>query len=105
MIDPYETKNSEYIVGSRRPKIGDQVYIIQKENYGSEDYDQGTVKDVLTSKQFHPRGHKVRLENGLVGRVQKFADQGDVRPIQPKYQIDPVEENLPKYLPDKDDLV
>lgn len=95
----------EYIVGSRKPKPRDKVYIIQKENYGTEDYDLGVVKDVLTSKEFHPRGHKVRLENGLIGRVQKFADQGEVSPVQPKYQKEEVDPNLPSFPPDPDDLV
>lgn len=99
---------ADYIVGSRKPKPGDKVYIIQKVNYGSEDYDLGVVKDVLTSKSEHPRGHKVRLTTGVIGRVQKFADQGDVVPRQPKYEnrdnIEP-QENSPSYLPDPDDLV
>lgn len=98
----------DYIVGSRRPKPGDKVYIIQKSNYGSEDYDLGVVKDVLTSKSEHPRGHKVRLTTGIIGRVQKFADQGEVNPRQPKYEsreIDHPQETFPTILPDDDDLV
>lgn len=99
---------SDYIVGSRRPKAGDKVYVIQKANYGSEDYDLGIVRDVLTSKSEHPRGHKVRLTTGIIGRVQKFADQGEVTPRQPKYEnreIDQPQENIPTILPDEDDLV
>lgn len=99
---------ADYIVGSRRPKPGDKVYIIQKVNYGSEDYDLGIVKDVLTSRPEHPRGHKVRLTTGIIGRVQKFADQGNVTPRQPKYErpeSSQPQENLPTILPDEDDLV
>src|SRR4029079_526718 len=98
----------DYIVCSRAPKVGDKVYIIQKVNYGSEDYDLGIVKDVLTSRPEHPRGHKVRLTTGIIGRVQKFADQGDVTPRQPKYErpeIDQPQENVPTILPDEDDLI
>ena len=51
-------------------KRGDAVWIIEKENYGTTDYTQGFVQEVLTSKEFHPRGIKVRLSDGTVGRVQ-----------------------------------
>lgn len=98
----------EYIVGSRKPKPGDKVYIIQKSKYGTDDYDLGIVKDVLTSKKEHPRGHKVRLSNGIVGRVQKFADQGNVIPLQPKYEdqeANQPQKNIPTILPDENDLV
>jgi len=51
-------------------KRGEAVWIIEKENYGTNEYRQGIVKDILTSKESHPRGIKVRLTNGSVGRVQ-----------------------------------
>ncbi len=99
----------EYIVGSRKPKPGDKVFIIQKKDYGSDDYVEGVVKDVLTSRTDHPRGHKVRLTNGVIGRVQKFSDQKDLIPRQPKYEKNNYhnsEEILPSILPsDPDDLV
>ena len=31
---------------------------------------EGVVKDILTNSAIHPRGIKVRLESGQVGRVQ-----------------------------------
>lgn len=99
---------SDHIVGSRRPKPGEKVFIIQKKDYGTENLVEGVVKDVLTSKEIHPRGHKVRLTNGLIGRVQKFSDQGDITPRQPKYE-EPSQEseaNIPSILPsDPEDLV
>ncbi len=51
-------------------KPGDAVWIIEKENYGTNEYKQGVVKDILTSAARHPRGIKVRLTDGSVGRVQ-----------------------------------
>ena len=54
------------------PKIGDRVKIIQKKNYVTGELTEGIVKDILTKKRNHPRGTKVRLENGIVGRVQEF---------------------------------
>ena len=51
-------------------KRGTAVWIIEKENYGTKDYKQGFVQDLLTSKENHPRGVKVRLTDGSIGRVQ-----------------------------------
>lgn len=51
-------------------KRGMAVWIIEKENYGTKDYKQGFVQDLLTSKPVHSRGIKVRLTDGSVGRVQ-----------------------------------
>lgn len=33
---------------------------------------RGKVAEILTGGSFHPRGIKVRLEDGQVGRVQKI---------------------------------
>ena len=51
-------------------KPGIAVWIIEKEHYGTRNYKQGIVKDILTSRAVHPRGVKVRLTDGSVGRVQ-----------------------------------
>ena len=51
-------------------KIGDAVWVIEKEHYGTNNYKQGIVKRILTSKRIHSRGIKVRLTDGSVGRVQ-----------------------------------
>ena len=84
-----------YEVGSRYPKLGDKVRIIEKKNYASGQLTEGVVKDVLTSKKFHPRGHKVRLNNGVIGRVQKFSDSDN--DIEMKKPI--------QYIQDENDLV
>ena len=65
----------DYVVGSRYPKPGEKVKVVQKKDYVSGELTEGIVKDVLTSKKFHPRGHKVRLTSGIIGRVQQFSDQ------------------------------
>ena len=49
---------------------GAAVWIIEKKNYGTQNYEQGIVAEVLTSAPRHPRGIKVRLTDGRVGRVQ-----------------------------------
>ncbi len=51
-------------------KPGTPVWIIEKENYGTNNYKQGIVQDILTSVGKHSRGIKVRLTDGSVGRVQ-----------------------------------
>jgi uncharacterized repeat protein (TIGR03833 family) len=51
-----------------RPGVA--VWVIEKQNYGTTNYTQGIVKDVLSSVASHPRGIKVRLDDGTIGRVQ-----------------------------------
>ena len=51
-------------------KVGTAVWVIEKENYGTDKYKQGIVKQLLTSKENHPRGVKVQLTDGTIGRVQ-----------------------------------
>ena len=51
-------------------RLGDAVQIITKENYGTGNYTQGVVRDILSPGNFHPRGIKVRLTDGTIGRVQ-----------------------------------
>ena len=49
---------------------GLSVVIVKKEDQGTGRYTRGIVRDILTSASVHPRGIKVRLESGEVGRVQ-----------------------------------
>ncbi len=51
-------------------KPGEAVWIIEKENYGTNDYKQGIIAEILSPGEFHPRGIKVPLTDGSVGRVQ-----------------------------------
>lgn len=51
-------------------KTGEAVWIIEKEHYGTQNFKQGIVKKILTSKNFHSRGIKVKLTDDSVGRVQ-----------------------------------
>ncbi len=50
------------------------VAIVQKQDQRSGKLTQGFVKDLLTSKAVHPRGIKVRLDTGEVGRVQHILE-------------------------------
>ena len=53
---------------------GASVYIILKEDQPTGRETQGTVQDLLTRGN-HPRGIKVRLRGGLVGRVQRMGTE------------------------------
>lgn len=53
-------------------KIGMEVDIVLKKDQGTDRLTRGIVARILTSSLFHPRGIKVMLEDGQVGRVQKI---------------------------------
>lgn len=59
------------MIGTKRDniKIGSKVTVLQKQDQRSGKLTEGTVKRILTNSQNHPRGIKVMLENGIVGRV------------------------------------
>lgn len=51
-------------------KPGLHVAIVLKKDQPTGHLTYGVVKDLLTSVANHPRGIKVRLEDGQIGRVQ-----------------------------------
>lgn len=53
-----------------RPGI--KVSIVLKEDQRTGRRTEGVVRDILTNSPDHPHGIKVRLESGLVGRVQEI---------------------------------
>lgn len=48
------------------------VDIVLKADQRTNKLTRGVVKDILTNSQTHPRGIKVRLADGQVGRVQSI---------------------------------
>lgn len=48
------------------------VDVVLKEDQHSGKLTRGVVAEILTGSSFHPRGIKVSLTNGQVGRVQKI---------------------------------
>ena len=58
--------------GQKRTMIkpGQKVSIVLKNDQKTGTLTDGIVKDLLTKSSFHPHGIKVRLKNGLVGRVK-----------------------------------
>ncbi|MCR4261265.1 MAG: YwbE family protein [Candidatus Colwellbacteria bacterium] len=53
-------------------KPGILVRVVQKQDQLSGETTEGIIKDILTNSSNHPRGIKVRLEDGTVGRVREI---------------------------------
>jgi len=51
---------------------GLKVAVTLKEDQGTDVLTEGIVEDILTNSSEHPRGIKVRLTSGQVGRVQEI---------------------------------
>jgi len=62
--------------GTERKNIrpGSKVKVIQKPHQRTGQLTEGVVKDILTSSAIHHRGIKVRLLDGIVGRVQEVLE-------------------------------
>jgi uncharacterized repeat protein (TIGR03833 family) len=52
-------------------KPGARVRVVQKQDQRSGRLTEGIVSTILTNSPSHPHGIKVRLTNGIVGRVQE----------------------------------
>jgi uncharacterized repeat protein (TIGR03833 family) len=50
------------------------VLVVLKQDQPTGKLTQGIVKDILTRSASHPHGIKVRLQSGLVGRVQQIVE-------------------------------
>jgi uncharacterized repeat protein (TIGR03833 family) len=48
------------------------VLIVLKQDQATGKLTRGIVKDILTKSPTHPRGIKVRLQDGQVGRVKEI---------------------------------
>lgn len=56
-------------------KPGMKVQVVQKQDQRSGKLTEGIVMRLLTNSANHPRGIKVMLEDGTVGRVQRICDE------------------------------
>jgi uncharacterized repeat protein (TIGR03833 family) len=73
--------------GTKRADIvaGQKVSIVLKPDQRTGKLTEGIVQDILTKSATHPHGIKVRLENGLVGRVKAIHGLGtETRRFQPR---------------------
>ncbi len=70
--------------GCYRDRIhpGMDVWVILKKDQPTGKRTAGVVQALLTSSPFHPRGIKVRLRDGRVGRVQALSDGGEPGPAR-----------------------
>ena len=55
-------------------KVGVKVLVVQKQDQKTGKLTEGIVQRLLTNSSNHPRGIKVMLEGGIVGRVQKICE-------------------------------
>ncbi|WP_110955598.1 YwbE family protein [Anaerosinus massiliensis] len=55
-------------------KSGSKVKVVQKQHQRTGELTEGIVKDILTNSHIHPRGIKVRLASGIIGRVQEIVE-------------------------------
>ncbi|MEZ5196039.1 MAG: YwbE family protein [Bacteroidales bacterium] len=62
--------------GTKRGNIepGMRVKIVLKSDQRSGKLTDGIVKNLLTKSSHHSHGIKVRLENGMVGRVKEIIE-------------------------------
>ena len=63
--------------GTRREDIapGVRVQVVQKHDQRSGKLTEGTVSAILTKSATHPHGIKVRLTDGVVGRVKTILSE------------------------------
>lgn len=60
--------------GTKRANItvGSKVKVVQKQDQRTGNLTEGVVARILTNSSNHPHGIKVKLTNGLVGRVKEI---------------------------------
>ncbi|MDO9545282.1 MAG: YwbE family protein [Pelolinea sp.] len=55
-------------------KKGQRVRIKLKRDQNTGVLNEGIVEQILTASAAHPHGIKVRLENGMIGRVKELVE-------------------------------
>lgn len=73
-----QQRKREHMDGRKRSdvKIGSKVKVVQKPHQRSGQLTEGVVARLLTNSANHPHGIKVKLEDGIVGRVQEIINEG-----------------------------
>jgi len=54
--------------------VGTRVMVVQKQDQRTGKLTEGIVQRLLTKSPVHPRGIKVMLMDGIVGRVQEIKE-------------------------------
>ena len=67
--------------GQNRKDIhaGLEVAIVLKQDQRTGKLTEGIVKDILTKSATHPHGIKVRLTNGVIGRMKNVLPEESAR--------------------------
>jgi uncharacterized repeat protein (TIGR03833 family) len=75
--DVIVTSGDDGVGGTDRSRIrkGLRVAVVLKADQESGSLTEGVVRDILTRSPTHPRGIKVRLESGEVGRVRRILNR------------------------------
>ena len=55
-------------------QIGSKVLVVEKHNQRTGELTEGYVDRILTNSKNHPHGIKVKLEDGIVGRVKEIIE-------------------------------
>lgn len=55
-------------------RIGQTVRVVQKPHQQTGQLTEGVVARILTNSATHPHGIKVKLESGIVGRIQQIIE-------------------------------
>ena len=73
-VQKRDKRNVQLTDGTKRADIaaGLNVSIVLKQDQRTGKLTHGVVRNILTKSATHPHGIKVRLENGLVGRVKSI---------------------------------
>ena len=53
-------------------KPGVRARVVRKQDQGTGKLTEGIVKEILTNSPTHPHGIKVRLSDGVIGRVKEI---------------------------------
>jgi uncharacterized repeat protein (TIGR03833 family) len=74
--------------------IGSEVSVVQKQDQGTGRLTQGIISEILTNSAYHPRGIKVRLVDGTVGRIsdgsertESYSAMDDTAPAPPRRSL------------------
>ncbi|SJZ50453.1 YwbE family protein [Anaerorhabdus furcosa] len=59
------------ITNRNQIQLGASVQVVQKQDQATGKLTKGIVTRILTNSPNHPRGIKVMLEGGIVGRVMQ----------------------------------
>jgi uncharacterized repeat protein (TIGR03833 family) len=76
-------------------KPGTTVDVVQKQDQPTGKLTRGVVKEILTNSPNHPRGIKVRLQDGRVGRVQAIIPQSSAKPAASPRPVQPAKPSKP----------